>query len=93
MGQLGSDAANESADIVIMNDNLETLALTKRISKKTMEIALEDIVLPIAFKAAIMILSFLGISNMYLAVTADTGMTLLMILNDMRLWKKYKVSK
>lgn len=93
MGQLGSDAANESADIVIMNDNLETLALTKKISKKTMEIALEDIVLPIAFKAAIMILSFLGISNMYLAVTADTGMTLLMILNDMRLWKKYKVSK
>lgn len=90
MGSLGSDAANASADIVIMNDDLESLGLTKRIARKTMGVVFEDIIIPIAVKITIMILAFCDISNMYLAVGADTGMTLLMILNDLRLWQKYR---
>lgn len=90
MGSLGSDAANASADIVIMNDDLESLGLTKRIARKTMGVVFEDIIIPIVVKITIMVLAFCDISNMYLAVGADTGMTLLMILNDLRLWQKYK---
>lgn len=93
MGSLGADAANESADIVILNDDLSKLGLTKRIAKKTMRIVYENIFIILGIKLAVLILAILSISNMYLAVLADVGTTLIAILNSLRLWGKYKKGK
>ena len=86
MGQVGSDAANESSDVVIVNDDLKSLVKAKKIASKTMLIVFENITFILLVKLIILILSFCGISNMYLAAGADTGTLLLSILNSMRLW-------
>ena len=86
MGQVGSDAANESSDVVIVNDDLKSLVKAKKIASKTMLIVFENIAFILLVKLIILILSFCGISNMYLAAGADTGTLLLSILNSMRLW-------
>ncbi len=84
MGNVGSDAAIESADLVIMTDNLEKLPLAIKIARKTMRIASENIVFALGVKLLILILGALGIAGMWLAVFADVGVALLAILNSMR---------
>ena len=87
MGGLGSDAAIEAADIVIMNDEPSKIAKMIAISKKTLAIVKENIVFAIGIKVAILILAAIGIANMWLAVFADVGVAALAILNAMRTLK------
>lgn len=89
MGGAGSDAAIEAADIVLMQDDLRGLPLAKRIAKKTMAIVMENIVFSIAVKVVILILSAVGIANMWLAVFGDVGVAVIAILNAMRVNSKY----
>lgn len=84
MGSLGSDAAIEAADIVIMDDSLMRLPLIIRIAKKTIGIARQNIIFAIAVKLLIMILGAVGIANMWAAVFADVGVAIICILNSMR---------
>lgn len=84
MGAMGSDAAIEAADIVLMNDNIESLPLAVRISRKTHRIVMQNIVLAIGVKVLIMILTAFGIGNMWLAVFGDVGVAVIAILNAMR---------
>ena len=89
MGGVGSDAAIEASDIVLMKDDLRGLPLAKRIAKRTMRIVFENIVFSIAVKVAILILSALGFANMWVAVFGDVGVAVLAILNAMRVNTKY----
>ena len=84
MGSMGSDAAIEAADIVIMDDDIRKIPLVMRIASRTMRIVRENIVFALAVKLAVMILGALGIANMWLAVFADVGVAVLAILNSMR---------
>lgn len=84
MGGVGSDAAIEASDIVLMQDDLSGLPLAKRIAKKTMKIAYQNIVFSIAVKLLILILSALGIADMWVAVVGDVGVSVVAILNSMR---------
>ncbi len=85
MGSMGSDAAIEAADIVIMDDNLKKIPSVIRIAKKTARISTENIVFALFVKILILILGALGIANMWLAVFADVGVAVICILNAMRL--------
>ncbi len=85
MGAMGSDAAIESADVVIMNDSISKIADGIKISKKTKRIVYQDIIGSLTIKILIMILSALGITNMWAAVFGDVGVCFLAILNTMRL--------
>lgn len=89
MGGVGSDAAIEAADIVLMKDDLKGISLAKRIAKKTMSIVRQNIIFSIAVKVAILILSAFGIANMWIAVFGDVGVAILAILNAMRVNSKY----
>ncbi len=84
MGSMGSDAAIEAADIVIMDDDLRKIPLIKRIAAKTMRIVRENIVFALAVKLAIMLLGAFGFADMWLAVFADVGVAVIAILNSMR---------
>ena len=84
MGGLGSDAAIEAADIVIMNDEPSKIALAMKISRKTLRIVKENIVFALVVKVAILILATVGIATMWGAVFADVGVAFLAILNSMR---------
>ena len=84
MGGVGSDAAIEASDIVLMQDDLRGLPLAKRIAKKTMGIVFQNIVFSLVVKVAILILSAFGIANMWIAVFGDVGVAVLAILNAMR---------
>ena len=84
MGSMGSDAAIEAADIVIMDDNISKLPEAIKISRKTMKIVKENIVFALGVKFAIMLLGLFGLANMWLAVFADVGVSVLAILNAMR---------
>ena len=84
MGGLGSDAAIEAADVVLMDDNVGKVALAMRIARKTMDIARQNIAFALAVKAAVMLLGVLGIASMWLAVFADVGVAMLCILNAVR---------
>lgn len=84
MGAMGSDAAIEAADIVLMNDNIESLPLAVRIARKTHRIVMQNIILAIGVKVLIMILTAFGIANMWLAVFGDVGVAVIAILNAMR---------
>lgn len=84
MGAMGSDAAIEAADIVLMNDNIGSLPLAVRISRKTHGIVMQNIILAIGVKVLIMILAAFGIANMWLAVFGDVGVAVIAILNAMR---------
>ncbi|MCM1193779.1 MAG: cadmium-translocating P-type ATPase [Butyrivibrio sp.] len=90
MGALGSDAAIEAADIVLMDDNPIKLALAMRISRKCMRIVYENIVFALAVKAACLVLGALGIANMWLAIFADVGVMVLAVLNAIRCLKVKK---
>ncbi len=84
MGGVGSDAAIEASDIVLMQDNLKSIIVAKKIAKKTMRIVYENIIFALAVKVLILILSALGITNMWVAVFGDVGVAVLCILNAMR---------
>lgn len=84
MGGVGSDAAIEASDIVLMQDDLRGLPLAKRIARKTMAVVKENIAFSLLVKAAILILSAAGIANMWLAVFGDVGVAVIAILNAMR---------
>lgn len=92
MGSLGSDAAIEASDIVIMTDEPSKISDVIKISKKTMKIVHENIVFAISIKIAVLILSLLGIATMWSAVFADVGVSVIAILNSLRILnvKKYK---
>ncbi len=90
MGGVGSDAAIEASDIVLMKDDLRGIPLAKRIAKKTMAIVFQNIVFSIAVKAVILLLSALGITNMWFAVFGDVGVAVLAILNAMRVNSRYE---
>ena len=89
MGGVGSDAAIEAADMVLMHDDLKDLIIAKKISKKTMRIAYENIIFSLAIKVLILILSAFGITNMWIAVFGDVGVAVIAILNAMRVNSKY----
>lgn len=84
MGGLGSDAAIEAADIVIMTDEPSKIATAMKISKKTLKIAYQNIIFAIGVKVAVLILSALGITSMWAAIFADVGVTIIAILNSFR---------
>lgn len=90
MGSVGSDQAIEASDIVILNDDLEKIPLGISISKYTKHIIKENLIFAFGVKAVILVLSVLGLASMWLAVFADTGVTLLTILNTLRIIKKFK---
>ena len=90
MGGVGSDAAIEASDIVLMKDDLRGIPLAKRIAKKTMVIVMENIIFSIAIKVAILILTAVGFANMWLAVFGDVGVAVIAILNAMRVNGKYE---
>jgi len=84
MGALGSDAAIEAADLVLMDDKPSKLATAVRIARRTLRIARENIWLAIGIKMAVLVLAAFGIATMWLAVFADVGVTVLAVLNAMR---------
>ena len=90
MGGVGSDAAIEASDIVLMKDDLKGISLAKRIAKKTMAIVMQNIIFSIVVKVAILVLSAFGITNMWVAVFGDVGVAVLAILNAMRVNSRYK---
>ena len=85
MGSLGSDAAIEAADVVIMDDNLRKIPVVMRIARKTVGISTGNIIFALAVKLLILLLGALGYANMWAAVFADVGVAVLCILNSMRL--------
>ena len=84
MGGIGSDSAIEAADVVIMNDDLSKIPLAKKIARRTIRIAKENIFFAIGVKALVLILGALGYADMWLAVFADVGVAVIAILNSMR---------
>ena len=84
MGAMGSDAAIEAADIVLMDDRPTQVARAVRVSKKTMRIVWQNIVFALGVKFAVLIFAALGIANMWMAVFADVGVAVIAILNAMR---------
>lgn len=84
MGALGSDAAIEAADIVLMDDDPEKIALAMKISRKTLRIVYQNIVFALIVKAACLLLSPFGLINMWIAIFADVGVMVLAVLNATR---------
>lgn len=85
MGGMGSDAAIEASDVVLMRDNINGLIDAFKISKKTNLIAKENIIFSIFIKFLTLVLAFFGIANMWLAVFADVGVTILAVINSIRI--------
>lgn len=90
MGNIGTDSAIEASDIVIMKDDLEKIPLAINISKYTKHIIKQNLIFAITVKLLILLLSIFGLANMWFAVFADTGVTLLTIINTLRIIKKYQ---
>ena len=84
MGALGSDAAIEAADVVLMDDDPAKIALAMRISRRTLRIVYENIVFALAGKAVVLLMGAAGVANMWEAVVADVGVSVIAILNAMR---------
>ena len=89
MGGVGTDSAIEASDIVLMSDDLKKIPVAIQISKYTKNIIRQNLVFSISMKIIILLLSVLGFANMWLAVFADTGLTLLTILNTLRIMKRF----
>ena len=87
MGALGSDAAIEAADVVLMDDKPSKIAAAVRIARRTLRIAKENIWLAVGIKVAVLVLATLGLATMWMAVFADVGVTVLAVLNAMRALK------
>ena len=89
MGAVGQDAAIEASDVVLMKDDLAKILLAIDISKYTKRIMMQNLLFAITVKILILLLSVFGLANMWFAVFADTGVTLLTIINTLRIMKKY----
>lgn len=87
MGSMGSDAAIEAADIVLMDDDILKISSVMRIARKTLQIVKQNIVFALAVKAVVLLLGALGMANMWEAVFADVGVSVIAILNAMRTLK------
>ena len=90
MGEVGSDVAIEASDIVIMGDDLAKIPTAISISKYTKKIIKQNLIFAMTVKILILLLSVLGFANMWMAVFADTGVTLLTIINTLRIMKKFR---
>lgn len=88
MGNIGTDAAIEASDIVLMNDNLLTIATAIKIAKKTKRKVVESIILALSVKFIVLVLGLFGMSTIYMAVFADVGVTFLVILNVLTIFYK-----
>lgn len=84
MGGVGSDAAIEASDVVLMHDNLTAICEAKKIARRTVGVVYQNIIFALAVKVAILVLSILGLASMWLAIFADIGVMILCILNAMR---------
>ena len=84
MGGLGSDAAIEAADVVVMDDKPSKVALAVRIARRTIRIARQNVIFAIGVKIAVLLLAAFGIASMWMAVFADVGVTVLAVLNAIR---------
>jgi Cd2+/Zn2+-exporting ATPase len=84
MGALGSEAAVEAADVVIMDDNLVKISQVIGIARRTRSIARQNVVLALVIKAVILVLGAVGLANMWAAVFADVGVTIIAVINAMR---------
>ena len=87
MGGLGSDAAIEAADVVLMDDHPSKVALAMRVARRTLAIARQNVWFAIGIKLAVLVLAALGVATMWFAVFADVGVTVLAVLNAMRALK------
>jgi Cd2+/Zn2+-exporting ATPase len=87
MGGLGSDAAIEAADVVLMDDKPSKIALAIRIARRTLRIAKQNVWFAIGVKIAVLVLAAFGIATMWMAVFSDVGVTVLAVLNAMRALK------
>lgn len=87
MGSMGSDAAIEAADVVLMDDDVRKIASVVRISRKTLRIVKQNIVFALAVKALVLLLGAFGVANMWEAVFADVGVSVIAIMNSMRALK------
>ena len=88
MGGIGSDATIEVSDVVIMTDNLSKIVNAIKISKKTLSIVKFNIIFSIVIKFFMLVLGAFGISKIWMAVIADVGVTLLLVLNSLRMMLK-----
>ena len=84
MGGLGSDAAIEAADVVLMDDHPSKIATAIAIARRTLHIARQNVWMAIGIKVAVLILASFGLATMWMAVFADVGVTVLAVLNAMR---------
>ncbi|MCR5786574.1 MAG: cadmium-translocating P-type ATPase [Acholeplasmatales bacterium] len=84
MGGVGSDAAIEASDVVLMNDDLSSIITAKKVAHKTMRIVFENIIFAISIKVLILILAAVGIANMWISVFGDVGVAIIAIINAMR---------
>ena len=84
MGAIGSDAAIEAADVVLMDDDISKIAVGMRIAKNTRTIVLQNITFALGVKVLVLLLSAVGLATMWMAVFADVGVAVLAILNAMR---------
>ena len=85
MGGAGTDTAMEAADVVIMNDNLERVAETVRLSKRTHAVLWQNITLALGIKSVFLVMAVVGTATMWMAVFADMGASLLVVGNGLRL--------
>ena len=88
MGALGSDAAIDAADVVLMDDDPRKIALAMKIARHTIHVAHENVIFANAVKMAVLVLATIGLGTMWMAVFADVGVTVLAVLNAMRTLKK-----
>ena len=87
MGGLGSDAAIEAADVVLMDDKPSKIAIAIRIARRTLGIAKQNVGFAIGVKVAVLVLAAFGVATMWMAVFADVGVTVIAVLNAMRALK------
>ena len=91
MGALGSDAAIEAADVVLMDDDPMKIGKARRISRKCLRIVRENIIMALGIKGLCLILGIFGIVNMWLAIFADVGVMILAVLNAIRVMYVHKI--
>lgn len=87
MGAKGSDVAIETADIALMNDNIMNIPYAVELSQKALRAVKQNVTVALVSKIAFIVLAVFGISNLGIAIAADTGVAILVILNGLRLFK------
>jgi Cd2+/Zn2+-exporting ATPase len=93
MGGIGSDVAIEASDVVIMNDDPHRVLIGYHLAKKTMRIVIQNVIMALGIKALVLVLGALGYANMWLAIFADVGVSILAVANAMRIFRITKTNK